>query len=87
MSVHQEKVLKIIREQFGLDDDQVSTTSNLVDDIDMDSLDQVELLMAFEDEFGVEIPDADFEPLVTVQQLIDYIERRTVPPVPAPAAA
>ena len=69
-----DKVKEIIVEQLGVDDDQVKPESNFVDDLGADSLDTVELIMSFEEEFGVEIPDTEAEKIKTVQDVINYIE-------------
>ena len=69
------KVKQIISEQLGVDDDEVTTTASFVDDLGADSLDQVELVMALEEKFEIEIPDDDAEKLRTVQDAIDYIEK------------
>ena len=70
-----EKVKQIISEQLGVDEDEVTTTASFVDDLGADSLDQVELVMALEEKFEIEIPDDDAEKLRTVQDAIDYIEK------------
>jgi acyl carrier protein len=69
------KVKQIISEQLGVDEDEVTTTASFVDDLGADSLDQVELVMALEEKFEIEIPDDDAEKLRTVQDAIDYIEK------------
>ena len=77
MSVEQ-KVKQIIVEQLGVDESQVDNNASFVDDLGADSLDIVELVMAFEEAFELEIPDEDAEKITTVQQAIEYInERRT----------
>ncbi|MGN7612801.1 acyl carrier protein [Magnetococcales bacterium HHB-1] len=68
------RVSKIVVEQLGVDSDQVSLESHFVDDLGADSLDNVELVMAFEEEFGCEIPDEEAEKITTVQQAVSYIE-------------
>ena len=75
MSVEQ-KVKQIIVEQLGVDEAQVDPTASFVDDLGADSLDIVELVMAFEEEFSVEVPDEDAEKLQTVGDVIKYIEER-----------
>ena len=69
-----DKVKEIIVEQLGGDADQIKPESNFVDDLGADSLDTVELIMSFEEEFGVEIPDTEAEKIKTVQDVINYIE-------------
>jgi acyl carrier protein len=66
------RVKKIIAEQLGVEESQVSPEKAFVADLGADSLDTVELVMALEDEFGVEIPDEDAEKITTVQAAIDY---------------
>ena len=68
------KVKSIIAEQLGVEEPEIKSESNFVDDLGADSLDQVELVMAFEEEFGIEIPDDEAEKITTVQTAIDYIE-------------
>ena len=69
-----DKIKEIVVEQLGVDADQVTPDANFVDDLGADSLDTVELIMAFEEEFGIEIPDTDAEKIKTVQDVMDYIE-------------
>jgi acyl carrier protein len=73
MSVEQ-KVKQIIVEQLGVDEGQVDNTASFVDDLGADSLDIVELIMAFEEAFDLDIPDEDAEKITTVKDAIDYIE-------------
>jgi acyl carrier protein len=70
-----EKVKQIISEQLGVDEGEVTPSASFVDDLGADSLDQVELVMALEEAFGVEIPDEDAEKIRTVQDAIDYIDK------------
>jgi acyl carrier protein len=72
-----EKVKQIIREQLGAEDEEITPTSSFVDDLGADSLDTVELVMAVEEAFDIEIPDNEAEKMRTVQDLIDYIEKRS----------
>jgi acyl carrier protein len=76
MSDLDEKVKKIIVEQLGVDEEDVTPDASFVDDLGADSLDTVELVMAFEEAFGIEIPDTDAEKMATVQNVIDYIKER-----------
>jgi acyl carrier protein len=69
----EQKVKQIIVEQLGVDEAQVDKTASFVDDLGADSLDIVELVMAFEEAFGMEVPDEDAEKMKTVGDAIDYI--------------
>lgn len=73
MSNIEMRVKKIIVEQLGVKEDEVTNDASFVDDLGADSLDTVELVMALEEEFETEIPDEDAEKITTVQQAIDYI--------------
>ena len=68
-----DKITEIIVEQLGVKPEEVVPEASFVDDLGADSLDTVELVMAFEEEFGTEIPDEDAEKITNVQQAIDYI--------------
>lgn len=70
------RVIKIVSEQLGVEERKVSSSSSFVDDLGADSLDTVELVMAFEEEFKVEIPDEDAEKIKTVGDAINYINER-----------
>ena len=70
----EERVKQIIVEQLGVDESEVTPTASFVDDLGADSLDTVELVMAFEEGFGIEIPDEDAEKIQTVKDAISYIE-------------
>ena len=74
MSSVQERVKKIIVEQLGVSDDQVTSEASFVDDLGADSLDTVELVMALEEEFDVEIPDDDAEKITTVKEAVAFVE-------------
>ncbi len=69
-----EKVKKIIIDQLGVDEAEVTPEAKFIDDLGADSLDTVELVMALEEEFGIEIPDEDAEKIATVQDAINYIQ-------------
>jgi len=73
----EEKVIGIVSEQLGVPKDEVVRENSFVDDLKADSLDVVELVMEFEDEFDVTIPDDDYEKLRTVGDAIDYIEENS----------
>ena len=73
MSDIEARVKKIVAEQLGVNEAEVKTSSSFVDDLGADSLDNVELVMALEDEFGTEIPDEEAEKITTVQQAIDFV--------------
>jgi acyl carrier protein len=68
-----ERVKKIVVEHLGVDEAKVSESASFIDDLGADSLDTVELVMAFEEEFGVEIPDDAAEKILTVKDAIDYL--------------
>ena len=71
----EQRVKKIIAEQLGVNEAEIKTESSFVDDLGADSLDTVELVMAFEEEFGIEIPDEDAEKITRVREAVDYIEQ------------
>jgi acyl carrier protein len=73
----EEKVKDIIVEQLGVNPEQVTPTASFIEDLGADSLDTVELVMAFEEEFDVEVPDEDAETLQTVGDVVKYIESKT----------
>jgi len=73
MSTIEERVKKIVVEQLGVAEDEVTNEASFVDDLGADSLDTVELVMAVEEEFETEIPDDKAETSTTVQQAIDYV--------------
>ena len=70
-----EKIQNILAQQFEVSADSISTDTNIVDDLGADSLDVVELIMSIEDEFGVSISDEEAANLVTVQRIVDYVEK------------
>ncbi|RMG03512.1 MAG: acyl carrier protein [Nitrospirae bacterium] len=73
----EEKVKELIAKQLGVDPSQVTPEASFVEDLGADSLDTVELVMAFEETFGVEIPDEDAEKIAKVQDAIDYIKNKS----------
>lgn len=77
MSTIEERVKKIIAEQLGCTASELKPDQTFIDDLGADSLDEVELVMAFEDEFEFEITNDDAERIKTVQQAVDYITKRT----------
>ena len=76
MEVSQDKIRQIIADQLGVKKEEVTDNAKFVDDLGADSLDTVELVMALEEEFGVEIPDEDAEKLLTVGDALRYIEEK-----------
>ena len=77
MASVEERVKQIIVEQLGVSEEEVTSTASFVDDLGADSLDQVELVMAFEESFGIEIPDEDAEKITSVKVAIEYIEKHS----------
>ncbi len=71
----EQRVKKIIAEQLGVNEGEIKTESSFVDDLGADSLDTVELVMAFEEEFGIEIPDEDAEKIQSVRDAYNYIDQ------------
>ena len=76
MGTVDELVKKIIGEQLGVEEDEVTPEASFVEDLGADSLDTVELVMALEEEFGIEIPDEDAEKILTVGKALDYIKEK-----------
>ena len=76
MGTVDERVKKIIGEQLGVEEDEVTPEASCVEDLGADSLDTVELVMALEEEFGIEIPDEDAEKILTVGKALDYIKEK-----------
>ena len=76
MSEQYDKVKEIIIDKLGVDDGKITMEAKFIDDLGADSLDTVELIMQFEEEFGIEIPDDDAENLLSVGQAIDYITNK-----------
>jgi acyl carrier protein len=69
------RVKKIVVEHLGVEEDKVTDTASFIDDLGADSLDTVELVMAFEEEFGCEIPDDAAEKIITVKDAVDYLSQ------------
>ena len=74
MSTTEERVKKLVCEQLGVKEEEVTSEASFVEDLGADSLDTVELVMALEEEFETEIPDEEAEKITTVKEAIDYIE-------------
>ena len=70
-----ERIKKMIADQLGVDESKITEDSSFFDDLGTDSLDIVELIMAFEEEFGIEIPDKDVEKMKTVGDVIKYLDK------------
>ena len=77
MASVEEKVKSIIVDQLGVNEAEVTGSASFVDDLGADSLDTIELVMAFEEAFGIEIPDEDAEKIKTVQDAVKYVEAHT----------
>ena len=73
MAIDRNQLIKIIANQLQIDEDQVTADASFMDDLGADSLDTDELIMAFEEEFNIEIPDSDAEKIRTVQDALDYM--------------
>ncbi len=76
MSEHYDKVKEIIIDKLGVDNAKITMEAKFIDDLGADSLDTVELIMQFEEEFSIEIPDEDAEGLLSVGQAVEYIESK-----------
>lgn len=76
MSTTLERVSKIVVERLGVDEAKVTPNASFINDLGADSLDTVELVMAFEEEFGVEIPDDAAEKILTIQDAVSFIEKK-----------
>ena len=76
MSDIEDRVKKIVVEHLGVEESKIQSDSKFIDDLGADSLDTVELVMAFEEKFGIEIPDDAAETIQTVQNAIDFIESK-----------
>jgi acyl carrier protein len=77
MATVDERVKKIIAEQLGVEEGEVTPEASFVEDLGADSLDTVELVMALEEEFSIEIPDEDAEKILTVGKALDYIKEKS----------
>ena len=71
-----DKVKEVIVDKLGVEEDKIESSSSFVDDLGADSLDTVELIMQFEEDFDIEIPDDDAEKILSVQQAVDYIQNK-----------
>ena len=76
MDSTEEKVKKIVMDHLGIEESKISMDSKFIDDLGADSLDTVELVMAFEEQFGIEIPDDAAETILTVQNAVDFIDNK-----------
>ena len=76
MSEHYEKIKEIIIDKLGVEDNKITLEAKFIDDLGADSLDTVELIMQFEEEFSIEIPDDDAEELLSVGSAVDYISKK-----------
>ena len=76
MSEYYDKVKEIIVDKLGVEDNKITIEAKFIDDLGADSLDTVELIMQFEEEFGIEIPDEEAENLLSVGQAVDYISNK-----------
>ena len=76
MPEHYDKIKEIIIDKLGIDDGKITMDAKFIDDLGADSLDTVELIMQFEEEFGIEIPDEEAEGLLSVGQAVDYITNK-----------
>ena len=75
MAIDQGQIIKMIADQLQIDEEQVKPDASFMDDLGADSLDTVELIMALEEEFDIEIPDSEAEKIRTVQQALDYLDK------------
>ena len=74
MATNQERLIEIIAKQLGVEEDNVTPDASFMEDLGADSLDTVELVMALEEEFDIEIPDSDAEKIQTVQDALNYLD-------------
>ena len=75
MSDHENKINSIIIDKLGVDENKITVSAHFIEDLGADSLDTVELIMQFEEDFGIEIPDEDAEKILTVQDAYSYISK------------
>ena len=78
MPEHYDKIKEIIIDKIGIDDAKITMDAKFIEDLGADSLDTVELIMQFEEEFGIEIPDEEAEGLLSVGQAVDYITNKLI---------
>ena len=78
MSDHENKINSIIIDKLGVDENKITASAHFIEDLGADSLDTVELIMQFEEDFGIEIPDEDAEKILTVQDAYSYISKNKV---------
>ena len=76
MSEHYDKIKEVIIDKLGVEDSKITMEAKFIDDLGADSLDTVELIMQFEEEFNIEIPDDDAENLISVGQAVEYISAK-----------
>ena len=76
MSEHYDKIKEIVIDKLGIEDSKITPEAKFIDDLGADSLDTVELIMQFEEEFNIEIPDDEAENLLSVGQAVDYISNK-----------
>ena len=74
MAIDHDRIIKMIADQLQIDEEQVKPDASFMDDLGADSLDTVELIMALEEEFDIEIPDSEAEKIRTVQQALNYLD-------------
>ncbi len=77
MATIEERVKKVIEDQLSVNQDQITKEASFIDDLGADSLDTVELVMALEEEFGIEIPDEEAEKITKVNEAVGYIEKHS----------
>jgi len=75
-STVERRVKDIVAEQLGLEDEEIGVENSIIDDLGADSLDIVELMMALEEEFSLDIPDEDAEKILTVKDAVEYVRKR-----------